>query len=305
MKYIVAAAAAVICAACCAVCGYAQGIFSHESGTYSTTQLVRIESEKDVYYTTDGSAPSEQSEIYCGVPIVVSKNTVIKTAVSENGALVDAGSISIKIKSPAPSASLDSGTYYSAQTIKLSAEKGCTIYYTTDGTKPTKKSTKYTAPITITKTTSLRFMAVKSGCAKSSVITKKYVISSDVYPEKQRQELFELVNKEREKYGLAPLEELPELSQIAQQRAKEISAYFSHWRADGTKWDSLLTQAGLRRSDRAENICYYYTTAQQALNSWLSDSAHRKNILNPDLKYIGIGYYNNGCCYWSQLFVGE
>lgn len=149
-------------------------------------------------------------------------------------------------------------------------------------------------------------MAVKNGCLKSSVITRKYIINEDVYPEKERQELFDLVNKERAKYGLSPLEELPELSLIAQKRAKECSTYFSHWRADGTKWDCLLALADLKRNNRAENICYYYTTAQQALNSWLSDYAHRKNILDPDLKYIGIGYYNNGsCCYWSQLFIGE
>lgn len=306
MKRIGVIIAAFVGAACLSLSAQAKSIFSQESGTYSTTQLILIDCEQDVYYTTDGTDPNEQSEKYCGIPIVVSENTLIKTALDNSGELEVGESLTIKIKTPSPSASLDSGTYNCAQTVKLSCEKGCTIYYTTDGSKPTKKSAKYTKPITISKTTTLRFMAVKSGCAKSSVIMRKYVISNDVYPEKQRQELFELVNEERAKYGLSPLEEMPELSVIAQKRAKECASYFSHWRADGTKWDYLLSLAGLKRNNRAENICYYYSTAKQALNSWLADYAHRKNILDPDLKYIGIGYYNNGaCCYWTQIFIGE
>ena len=121
-----------------------------------------------------------------------------------------------------------------------------------------------------------------------------------------RQELFELVNITRADYGLAPLSEMPALSDIAQKRAIECSGYFSHWRVDGTKWDSLLAAEGLKRNDRAENICYYHQTAQAALNSWMNDYAHRMNILDPDLKYIGIGCYESGGCkYWTQLFIGE
>ena len=283
----------------------AQGLFSHDSGTYSTTQLVRIEGG-EVHFTTDGTDPTAESPVYDGVPIVVECSTEIRAAAMEDGALSDVEVLDIKIRTPAPSASLASGTYGSAQSVRLTCDKGCTIYYTTDGTKPTKKSAKYTKPIAIDESATLRFFAVKNGLAKSAVITRKYVISADVYDEAERQELFELVNEERAKYGLSPLTELPELSAIAQRRAVECSSYFSHRRADGTKWEALLAEAGLKRSSRAENICYYHMTARQALDSWLADYAHRKNILDPEMKYIGIGYYHNGYCgYWTQLFIGD
>ena len=283
----------------------AEGLFSLDSGTYSTTQLVRIEGG-EVHFTTDGTDPTADSPVYDGIPIVVERNTVIRAAAMEGGALSAAEVLERKRKTPAPAASLDSGKYGSAQSVTLTCEKGCTIYYTTDGTKPTKKSAKYTKPITIDESTTLRFFSVKKGLAKSAVITRKYEIGFDVYDEAERQELFELVNEERAKYGLSPLTELPELSAIAQRRAVECSSYFSHWRADGTKWEVLLAEVGLKRSSRAENICYYHMTARQALDSWLADYAHRKNILDPEMKYIGIGYYHNGSCgYWTQLFIGD
>jgi hypothetical protein len=41
------------------------------------------------------------------------------------------------------------------------------IYYTTDGSRPTEKSSLYTAPVTLQKTTSLRFAAFKDGLLPS------------------------------------------------------------------------------------------------------------------------------------------
>jgi uncharacterized protein YkwD len=281
---------------------------SHTSGTYSTAQIVQINPNgEDVYYTTDGSAPTEDSELYVNKPIVVTENTVIRTATIVNGKTVSADSVIIKIKTASPKASAAAGTYNSAISVKLScSDNTAEIYYTTDGSTPTKSSKKYTAPISISETTTLKFAAYGENRAKSSVVTRKYTIDENVYSDSRRQELFELVNKVRAEYGLSALEELPALSEIAQTRAKECSTFFSHYRSDGTKWDYLLSAAGLKRNTRAENIAYYYTTAQSALNSWMNDYSHRKNILNPNMKYIGIGYYNNGSCgYWTQIFLGD
>lgn len=126
------------------------------------------------------------------------------------------------------------------------------------------------------------------------------------YDEPQRQAMLEAVNAVRAEYGLTPLSEMSEISEIAQQRARECASYFSHTRPNGTKWHTLLSEAGLKRSVRAENIAYYYPTAQQALDSWLGDYSHRANILNAEAAYIGIGYYCDGYnSYWVQIFLGE
>ncbi len=75
----------------------------------------------------------------------------------------------------APVFSLDGGAYVGAQTVELSAAEGCEIYYTLDETDPTTESTKYTAPITIEKTTTVKAIAVKGGVS-SLVATEVYSI---------------------------------------------------------------------------------------------------------------------------------
>lgn len=283
--------------------------FSHESGSYNTTQIVRINADEgvDVYYTTDGTLPTQSSALYEAKPVIVSENTRIRTAAYEDGRLIGYDSITVKIHTAAPKASADSGTYSEPFTVTLSCiDKTARIYYTTDGSVPTKNATLYTEPIKITEDTELKYVALRSGRNYSKYYIKNYKLNTDVYAEPQRQEMLELVNELRRSYGLCELETIPELSDIAQQRAEECASYYSHRRADGTKWDYLLGLAGLKRDVRAENLAYYYPTAKQALNAWLDDYYHKANVLNPDARYIGIGFYSSGYSnYWSQLFIGE
>ena len=75
-----------------------------------------------------------------------------------------------------PKASLAAGTYTGTQKVTLSASSGSAIYYTTDGSAPTKKSAKYTKEISISKNTTLKARAYKSGMAESAVMTAKYNI---------------------------------------------------------------------------------------------------------------------------------
>ena len=58
------------------------------------------------------------------------------------------------------------------QVITISdATSGATVYYTIDGSTPTTSSTKYTGPITLTKSETLKFIAVHSGDSNSPVRT--------------------------------------------------------------------------------------------------------------------------------------
>ena len=67
------------------------------------------------------------------------------------------------------------GTYNTAKTISLrTSTNGAMIYYTTNGKAPTTKSTKYTKAFSISKTTTIKAIAAKSGMNTSSVSTFVY-----------------------------------------------------------------------------------------------------------------------------------
>jgi len=68
------------------------------------------------------------------------------------------------------------GVYDAAQTVTLSCEtEGAEIYYTLDGTDPSASSTKYTAALNITETTTVKAIAIKNSI-NSEIITAKYKI---------------------------------------------------------------------------------------------------------------------------------
>jgi uncharacterized protein (DUF1800 family) len=83
--------------------------------------------------------------------------------------------------SPAP------GTVASGSTVAMtSATAGATIYYTTDGTGPSRKTSPvYTAPIPITATTTLKALAYKKGMTASTVTSGTYKVSSAPPPSEE------------------------------------------------------------------------------------------------------------------------
>jgi hypothetical protein len=68
------------------------------------------------------------------------------------------------------------GTYSSEQSVTLTASEAATIYYTLDGTDPTATSTKYTQPINISSTTTLKFMAIDTAGNQSEISTENYIL---------------------------------------------------------------------------------------------------------------------------------
>jgi hypothetical protein len=77
----------------------------------------------------------------------------------------------------APTFNPPGGTFSSLSFVVLeTASPGATIYYTTGSTTPTTSSTKYTAPIMISGTTTINAIAVESGDTQSPVATATFTI---------------------------------------------------------------------------------------------------------------------------------
>ena len=158
--------------------------FSPVAGTYATAQTVTISdttSGATIYYTTNGTTPTTSSTKYTA-PITVSSSQTIQAIAVASGftqSAVGSATYTITPVAATPTFSPIAGTYTTTQTVTISdATSGATIYYTTNGTTPTTASTKYTAPITVSSTQTLKAIATATGFTQSAVGTAAYTISS-------------------------------------------------------------------------------------------------------------------------------
>lgn len=77
---------------------------------------------------------------------------------------------------PTVTASPPGGFYNTTKSIYLKISELGTIYYTLNGTTPTTSSSRYTGPITITKTTTIKYMAVDLTGLGSNIYSQTYTI---------------------------------------------------------------------------------------------------------------------------------
>lgn len=122
--------------------------------------------------------------------------------------------------------------------------------------------------------------------------------------------LFELVNREREKAGLASLERDSLLDEAAMLRAGEIKVVDNaggepHTRPDGTNFRTVLDDTWIDGKLCGENIGRAHSTPQDAIKSWMTSDGHRRNILRENYGSIGIGVYQrpDGKIDWIQIFM--
>ncbi|MCR5278912.1 MAG: chitobiase/beta-hexosaminidase C-terminal domain-containing protein, partial [Lachnospiraceae bacterium] len=160
--------------------------FSAPEGTYEEEILLKLSTTDGgtIYYTMDGTTPSETSEVF-STPLFLENGNYTISAVCYNsygvaGPVVTRKyliNIAFEFK---PVILTESGEYTAPTQITAEIPATERYYYTTDGSDPTQKSTRYTAPIQMPygKST-FKFVSFAMDGTQSSVVTFEYDLHLD------------------------------------------------------------------------------------------------------------------------------
>ena len=159
-------------------------------GNYETPQQVALAANEEgasIFYTTDGSEPTQSSAAYSG-PVAIDKTTTLKfigVDKAKNASAPATETYTITppdTNPPTVSAEPMGGTYDAEQQVTLTAQdaegSATTIYYSEDGSEPTDASPTYSAPVAVAKNMTLKFFAKDEKGNASPVSTEEYKIAA-------------------------------------------------------------------------------------------------------------------------------
>jgi uncharacterized YkwD family protein len=118
------------------------------------------------------------------------------------------------------------------------------------------------------------------------------------------QQVVDLTNKERAKYGLPPLKVDLALSKVAREKSRDMAVnhYFSHNSPTYGSPFEMMRKFGISYTAAGENIAKGQRTPQEVVAAWMNSAGHRANILNKNYTHIGVGFEENGYI-WTQQFI--
>jgi uncharacterized YkwD family protein len=123
------------------------------------------------------------------------------------------------------------------------------------------------------------------------------------------QKVVELVNVERQKYGLPALYYDSAISDVARTKSADMAVnnYFSHYSPTYGMASDMLLSFGITWTAWGENIASGQDTPEEVVSQWMNSPSHRDNILSPNFVFIGVGYYvdSSGTPYWTQMFTND
>lgn len=129
----------------------------------------------------------------------------------------------------------------------------------------------------------------------------------EVPTEQWKREVLELVNKEREKNGLAAFSWGTTCEAASAIRARELMTSYSHTRPDGSSWETAcpIPESGGWSGENlmAGNAA---VSPQTVVSAWMNSPDHRANILNEQFTNLSVGFIfdpeTQYKTYWSQFF---
>lgn len=147
-------------------------------------------------------------------------------------------------------------------------------------------------PKTVAAATAIAALIVTTGTAQAAPTYGDTVLS--------------LTNQQRAAAGCAALTMNEQLAWAAKRHTDEMAATgnFSHTGVNGSTPAQRVSEAGYPYRVTAENIAAGQETPEEVVRAWMASQVHRANILNCELRELGVGYAKSrgGRPYWTQDF---
>ncbi len=126
--------------------------------------------------------------------------------------------------------------------------------------------------------------------------------------EQWKRDVLALVNQERANNGLAALSWGGACQTAADVRVQEQMVSYSHTRPDGSSWSTACPEIAETGGKIGENLAVdnAAVSPETVVATWMGSPEHRKNILDPEFKYLTVGFIfdpnSQHKTYWSQIF---
>ena len=125
---------------------------------------------------------------------------------------------------------------------------------------------------------------------------------SDKFMAEVEQAIFNKVNEERTKAGVAPLTYNTTMEKYARIKSQDMgyNNYFSHTDLSGNYITTKMKADGVTYNAWGENIAYISgvtdptALANQFMTNWMNSQGHKENILSTNFSSIGVGVYKIG-----------
>lgn len=131
--------------------------------------------------------------------------------------------------------------------------------------------------------------------ASNETVSLPYKVTSGKTRPDLETKMLELVNAERAKEGLQPLEADPEMTRVARAHAADMFArgYFSHYTPEKTDPFDRMKAQKVRFRTAGENLALGQTL-KLCHEGLMNSPGHRANILQPAFGRLGIGIVDGG-----------
>lgn len=117
-------------------------------------------------------------------------------------------------------------------------------------------------------------------------------------------------NEAREELGLQPLYIVPYLNEISQVRAEEQPIQYSHYRPDGTFFNTVIDLEKVDYKKAGEILARGSSDVDAIFTAWKNSPKHWENITKPEYTHVGLGLVygtdseGRETWYWASIFVG-